>query len=342
MRLMDWNIEHMNSWWQGGSAVPAVMRASYAGSSFAPAISDVQALAQRVGNVINAVDPDVITIQEGPGVPEMNDFFTRFVNGNWQVLRGEGGAQALVVAARLDRDVSAISVGSDTAGNIDLNQPFNADIDADLLVNQVDFARKPQVINLTAHGQQFMLINNHLKSKFVNNAQAMYNAGGEQRLAFYADALMARRRISGEAFRIRAFLDEIFVGDPAARVIVTGDLNDGPGTDFFEENFLTHSVVDRIFGTIFHPERQLTHVLLQGGSTDYTARFDDFIAGVTSDLVLDHIGISPEISLNWNWQGRVAVNEFNAQCINDPNLNQRDQNPSDHRPVVADINPANP
>ena len=64
MRLMNWNIEHMNSWWEGGNADPPVMRQSFGGNNFSPAITDVPALAERAGNVISAVDPDVITIQE--------------------------------------------------------------------------------------------------------------------------------------------------------------------------------------------------------------------------------------------------------------------------------------
>jgi hypothetical protein len=339
MRLMDWNIEHMNSWWEGGSADPAIMRPSFAGNNFSPPITDVPGLAQRVGNVINAVDPDLITIQEGPGIPELDDFFDRFVNGDdWQVLRGSGGGQALVVAARSERGVT-LAAGPESAGSVDLNQAFKADIQADLQIDDVEFARKPQVVNVNAHSQQFLLINNHLKSKFVRDGEARFNAGGQQRLAFFADALVARRRISGEAFRIRAYLDEVFGSDPAARVIVTGDLNDGPGADFFEENFLTHSVVDRIFGSVFRPAGQLTHVLLHGGSTDFTARFFDFVAGETRDLVLDHIGISQGIADNFHWQGRVAVAEYEAQCVNNADLNERDQCPSDHRPVVADLTP---
>ena len=340
MRLMNWNIEHMNSWWEGGSADPPVMRQSFSGNNFSPPISDVPALAERVGNVINAVDSDLVTIQEGAGIPETNDFFDRFVNGdNWQVLRGSGGAQALVTVARLDRDLSAINPGPESIGSVDLNQPFSADVDADLEIDQVEFARKPQVITLSAHAQQFLLLNNHLKSKFVRNGEAMFNAGGEQRLAFFADALMARRRISGEAFRIRAFLDEILSDNSMAQVIVTGDLNDGPGADFFEENFLTHSIIDRIFGSIFRPDRQLTHVLFHGGSSDFTAQFFDFIAGETRDLILDHIGISRAINSNWDWQGRVAVAEYEAQRVHNTSLNERDRLPSDHRPVVVDMTP---
>jgi hypothetical protein len=316
------------------------MHNSFAGSNFAPAISNVPALAQRVANVIAAVDPDVVTIQEGAGMPEMRTFFNDLVGGaTWHIVRGSGGAQALVIAVRLDRDVTAIAAGPTVAGGVDLTAPISADVDADLVVNQVPFARTPQVVTLTAHGQDFLLLNNHLKSKFVRNGEQMFNAGGEQRLAFFADALAARRRISAEAFRIRSYLDQVITADSAARVIVAGDLNDGPGADFFEENFLTHSVVDRVFGSIFNTATQLKHVLLHGGSQDFTAQFHDFITDTQRDLVLDHIGLSQEIDQNWNWTGRVAVAEYQAQQINDPNLHERDQNPSDHRPVVVAVTP---
>lgn len=339
MRVMNWNIEHMNSWWQGGENDPPIMHASFPGNNFSPAITDVPALAQRVGQVVSDVDPDVLTIQEGPGELEMAAFLDQFVDGdNWEIRRGSGGAQALLVAARMDR-VDAIDNGSPIAGNIDLSQKFTADINADLEFDDVAFARKPQVVTITAIGSPITFINNHLKSKFVSGAETLFNAGGDDRKQFFADALIARRRISGEAYQIRSYVDEVLIADPAAQVIVTGDLNDGPGSDFFEENFLTHSVVDRVFGSVFHRDRQLTHVLLNGDSTDFTAQFFDFISNETRDLILDHIGLSPGVLANWSWQGRVAVAEYQAQIVNDNALHERDRQPSDHRPVVVDLTP---
>ena len=339
MRLMNWNIEHMNSWWEPGDSDPAVMRQNFGGNNFSPSVSDVPALAARVGSVINAVDPDLMTIQEGAGVPEMNDFFDRFVNGDWQLLRGAGGGQALVVAARQGGAVSALSPGPQTIGTVDLNVPFRADVNADLVIEDNDFARTPQIVEFTAHNQSFLLLNNHLKSKFVRNGEADFNAGGDRRLGFFREALEARRRISGEAFRIRGFLDEALNADGLARIIVAGDLNDGEGVDFFEQNFLTHSVVDRVFGSIFRTDRRLTHVLFDGGSTDFTAQFFDFISGEARNLVLDHIGLSPGITAGFRWQGRVAVAEYEAQLVDDPSLKERDRTPSDHRPVVAEVTP---
>jgi hypothetical protein len=37
--------------------------------------------------------------------------------------------------------------------------------------------------------------------------------------------------------------------------VVLGDLNDGPGMDYFEEKFLSHNVTDIIVGSAFAPEQ---------------------------------------------------------------------------------------
>ena len=340
MRVMNWNIEHMNSWWEGGAQRPAVMRQSFAGSSFSPAIADVPALAGRVAAVVRAVDPDVLAIQEGPGIPEMEQFLGDLVGGPWEILRGQGGAQALLVAVRTDRGITEFALGATNVGEVALDGPFTADTNADLELEEVDFARVPQVVTFVAAGERFTLINNHLKSKFVNGGRRLFEAGGEDRLSYFAQSLVARRRISGEAYRLRAFMDQMLDADPDANIILCGDLNDGPGSDFFEKNFLTHSVVDRVFGSIFHRERQLTHVLLGGGSRDYTAKFFDFIAGEERELVIDHIGLSRHVAERFDWAGRVAVAEFEAQIVaDDGSLRSRDLEPSDHRPLVVDLTP---
>lgn len=338
MRLMNWNIEHMNSWWEGGTQEPPVMRSSFAGSSVSPAIAKVPELASRVAEVIKAIDPDIIAIQEGPGFPEIRHFLMEFVGGKWRVLRGQGGAQALLSVAREGRGISDFAEGVTTVGDIVLDAPFTADTNADLELEEVAFARVPQVSTFKAHGESFTLINNHLTSKFVNDGKSLFEAGGQDRLDYLSKSLIERRRISGGAYRLRAFVDQILEENPAAKIIVCGDLNDGPGSDFFEENFLTHSVVDRVFGSIFYREKQLTHVLLNGASTDYTAKFFDFIAGVEKELVIDHIGLSQGVTETFDWVGRVAVEEFEAQVLEDDgNLRQRDLMPSDHRPIVVDL-----
>lgn len=349
MRIMNWNIEHMNSWWTSDS--PPQLRDTFAGSAISPAITDVPDLASRVANVICGVDPDVITIQEGAGSAELDQFFNTMVDttGNrpWQLQVGKG-AQALAVAARLDRGVvTEMLPGPDIVADIDLTADYQVDIEGeedpalDPELDDSHFARKPQPVLLRAHGADVLILNNHLKSKFVNRGEQRWLAGGEERRDFIRDALVARRRISAEAYRIREYLDRLMDTYPNVAVLVTGDLNDGPGSDFFEEHYLTHSVVDRVFGSIFAPDRRLCHALLDRGILEPTAQFFDFVTNEIRDLFLDHIGLSKWLNTHWtDWTSEVEHTFFDANSIDDPSRAERDQHPSDHRPVVVDLEPA--
>ena len=65
MRVVNWNIEHMNSWFVPNSdpSSPS-LRSSFSGGGFGGgSIDDVPALAQRAANILLALDPDVICIQ---------------------------------------------------------------------------------------------------------------------------------------------------------------------------------------------------------------------------------------------------------------------------------------
>lgn len=69
-------------------------------------------------------------------------------------------------------------------------------------------------------------------------------------------------------------------------------LNDGPGTDYFERNYLTHGVADILLGSIYYPDRRYDHTLI--GTVDpadlYTAIFDDFVDEINNrHLLLDHV-----------------------------------------------------
>ena len=346
MRLVDWNIEHMNSWFVPNSdpSSPA-LRSSFSGGGFGGGrIDDVPALAKRVANIISALDPDVICIQEGAGKEEVALFLNQFLpisNGNkWLVLSGAGGAQKLIVAVRTDRDVTSATIADDSRMNIRLDADYEADTDGDtVLETDTSFAREPLVVDVIAHGQNIKIINCHLKSKFVRNGEKLFNGTQAEQREFIRAALVNRRRISAEAFRIRSYLDELFDANPNRLILLAGDLNDGPGFDFFERRYLTHSVVDIAFGSILLPEGRLTHPLIQPGQArPASAFFDDFIEGINNKpLLIDHIGLSPELS-KWLKGARVANAEFEAE-IQSMVDNERERLPSDHRPLLAALLP---
>ncbi|GAA3680939.1 hypothetical protein GCM10022224_051490 [Nonomuraea antimicrobica] len=68
-----------------------------------------------------------------------------------------------------------------------------------------------------------------------------------------------RRRIANEAMRIRKAMEQRMTADPASALVVLGDLNDGPGQDYFEELYLAHNVTDILAGSPYQPERLFGH-----------------------------------------------------------------------------------
>lgn len=345
MRVVDWNIEHMNSWFvpNDDPSSPA-LRTSFPGGGFGGGrIDDVRTLARRAANVLSDLDPDVICIQEGAGEDEVALFLNQFLpipGGTWTVLGGAGGAQKLIVAARTDRDVDSIAIANDAGLTVQLDADYEADTDGDaVLETDTSFARRPLVVDMVAHGHNIRIINCHLKSKFVSDGENLFNGTQAEQREFIRAALVNRRRISAEAFRVRTYLDELFAADPNRLILLAGDLNDGPGFDFFERRYLTHSVVDLAFGSVLLPEGRLTHPLIQPGQPQpASAFFDDFVEDIQNKpLLLDHFGLSPALS-RWLESARVANTEFDTQA--QPGAqHERERLTSDHRPLIAVLTP---
>ena len=351
MRIVDWNIEHMNSWFVPGTDPNSPsLRRSYKparGSSYhGGEIADVPALAQRAADVLKELDPDLVCIQEGASEDEVSLFLDEHLalkgSARWKVIGGDGAPQQLVVAARLDRGVvTAMAEADDSQLDTQLASEYEADTDGDaVLETDTTFARVPQVVDIVAYGRQIRVVNCHLKSKYVRDGKGMSKGSQARRREYLRAALVVRRRISSEAFRLRQYLNDVFKHDPNQLLVLAGDLNDGPGFDWFERRFLTHSLIDVIFGTVLRPESRLVHPLIRhGGSMPVTAYFDDFIENIKNKaLMLDHVGLSPTLA-NWRIsEARVAHAEFNKQ--EKPRAaNERERLPSDHRPILLEIKP---
>ncbi len=339
MRLMDWNIEWMNNWFVGNGQV--AWRQQHSG------IASVAGLARRVANVITAIDPDVLTLQEGPSDPREMDLF---VNGFLSDASGQplfdafgeldGGAQKIYALVKRGGALMNARLASD--GLTDhLFDEWMADVDGDAQLESYGFTRDPLVVDgeLSGTGETIRILTLHTKSKFVNQQQAMWN-DLDRRQAFIVAALKNRRRISTEAMHTRVYLDDLYHADPSRLVVVTGDFNDGPGMDYFEKNYLTHGVADILMGSSYHPERRFEHALIGNVPNGelYTARFNDFIDNINNrPLLLDHVLVSPALRGRYT-NCRIAHAEHHAQEDTTRPPGDRDRFPSDHRPVMAEIN----
>ncbi len=333
LRIMDWNIEWMNNWFVGGNEV--AWRDTHAG------IPDVQALAQRVADVIDGLDPDVLTIQEGPSDRrEMELFANGFLtdvagNPRFTIFQGiDGAAQKVYILVKAGGALQNPAGPMDVATNA-LIDPWEADVDGDLVLADYNFTRTPLVIEGQHDGSPLRIMTLHTKSKFVNRGQQLWN-DPTTRQQFVAVALVNRRRISAEAMRGRRYLDALLAEHPDRRIVVTGDFNDGPGFDFFETHYVTHGVTDILLGSVFYPELQFEHAILRREPDAFTAIFDDYIDNIDDrELLLDHIICSP--GLAGQHTGRVASAEFLAAEDTTIPAEDRARHVSDHRPILVDI-----
>lgn len=100
MKVVNWNIEWMNDWFTLISAGPPAWR----DANPERGISDVRALAERVANVIRALAPDVLAIQEGPSrASALQLFVDTHLGGAFEVHGPTGrGSQRLYVLVRKD------------------------------------------------------------------------------------------------------------------------------------------------------------------------------------------------------------------------------------------------
>ncbi len=197
--------------------------------------------------------------------------------------------------------------------------------------------RHPQVLIFDWNGLRVELIGLHLKSKFINNGEKMWKAGGQQQQIFMREALTARIKMTTEATNVRAYIDAKFkqVENPA--IFVMGDLNDGPGKEYFEENYLFFDLISNIQGDVFFARKFLNHALFD--FTDdlrWSTYFEDFIdPNRNPHILLDHILFTQGLvdgSLPLRIDAHAGKVEHEIHDLINAPL-QKSAQTSDHKPV---------
>ena len=139
--------------------------------------------------------------------------------------------------------------------------------------------------------------------------------------------------------RVRKCIEEVLYQDyPHPLIIVSGDLNDGPGMDFFEEFYLLFDSVDVLMGNSFRRDAMLFPVLNQdefvAKKDQFSCIFDDYVDQVNNQkAMLDHIFVNEPLR-GVTIQAAFAHElwaKYGAECT------KRQEYLSDHRPVFADF-----
>lgn len=293
-----------------------------------------------ITTVLATVDADIVGIVEAPNT-------TASQRSTTQALQNLAVAKKL----RLDKaiigfpssgkqelalwyDSSKLSVSHDPGGNRrsktnpPFNMPFQQDTDEDRIKEIYEHYRPPLEAKVTVQdgGAEFHVLLVHAKSKGIFNAVDL--------LRFQRDSERNRRKLIAEALSIRRRVDDWL--DAERDFLVMGDVNDGPGMDFYEQLF-GRSALEIIMGDIFQPDRILRNLAgrpnwgKKYGWCPSSASFRDRITEDRINVLIDHVLNSPRLAaVNhqiWNPYQLKQAKPIKSELLD----------ASDHFPVSLDL-----
>lgn len=293
-----------------------------------------------IKTVLTTVDADVFGIVEAP-----NTTTTTGQRSTTRALENFAAAKHL----RLDKamigfpsagrqelalwyDSSKLSLvhepgGSQTSKtNPPFDSPFRQDTDEDRVKEIYKHYRPPLEAKAKMRGgAEFHILLVHAKSKGIFRAVDLVRLQRESE--------RNRRKLLAEALSIRRRVDDWLAG--GRDFLVMGDVNDGPGMDFYEQLF-GRSALEIIMGDVFQPDKILLNPAGRPrwgnwGWRPSSARFRDRITEDHINVLIDHILHSPGLKAS----GHRIWNPFElkeAKPIKSELLRA-----SDHFPVSLDL-----
>ncbi|MFH0759854.1 MAG: endonuclease/exonuclease/phosphatase family protein [Bacteroidota bacterium] len=273
IKLTSWNIEHFSRLIPN---VPANKVAKH----------------QGIINEITEIDPDILCMVEGPGnlqdlinwVQSPNGlngkYHVAIIPGTMEILANnppdpraalqslyamKGNIQTgnqwvwFLVKDGLFQAFDAKVLNPQVWKNLTGNNTWPLHDWGTMNVRRHGYWRHPQTLILDIDGTEIEIIGVHLKSKINRNRK--FDANGDLTQQYIDEALRARIDLATEAFDIRLYIEQRFLQDPNPRIFVCGDMNDGPGKEYFERQFLFFDLVSNIQGDIFFAKRFLNHAL---------------------------------------------------------------------------------
>ncbi len=342
LRFMEWNMEWLNDLVVAGDG-PAAFRPPREHPEHAPSGVTVQQRLDDLRGVLQAIEPDVLVVVEGPSrAAELALFFQQLGFGTWKthLQQTRGSSQNVGVAVRTDRGLfqaDPISPTDTTA--VKAFDDFTLEAGDTGVRELYRFERRPLLAEIRlANGRSFDILGLHLKSKGI------FGALEWSRWWELADG--NRKKILAQARQVHdAFIDP-FLRAPTTHsqpIIACGDINAGPRMDASEKR-LNASGVERLTGDVWRPETILRNALFDsltprqqaGHDFDdiYTTRFrDPIFNNITQREWIDHLLYSNNVPGPTPWVrdakvlNRIGTEWFDAKYPHS----------SDHFPVIAAV-----
>ena len=159
--------------------------------------------------------------------------------------------------------------------------------------------RHPQVLVIDWEGGRIEFIGVHLKSKFTgervptrqpNEKDKDYYTRADVK-RFMAKAVQARAKLTTEATDVRHYIDHRFAQEPLPAIFLLGDLNDGPGKELLEREYMLHDLIGNLQGDVFFARQFLSHALFDSSDRfRWTVEFkDELDPSRRPYILLDHI-----------------------------------------------------
>ena len=219
---------------------------------------------------------------------------------------------------------------TDSRSNPPFDGEFYFDTDDDRIKEVYTHYRPPLELLVSPRQSEikFKIIVAHTKSKGIFSSMDFLHWQRESRrnrLKLFAECEWIRRRV-----------DEWLEQDD--KVIVMGDINDGPGMDYYEVKY-GRSAVELIMGDIFEPDHLLHNY---AGKPKWTSRgwkpasasFKDRITETTVNVLIDHILASSGLPV----VGETPLKIWNPYYDSEAKAIKKELlKASDHFPVTLDL-----
>lgn len=331
LKLTSWNVEWMVKLWEPGDAVAKAARRA------------------NIARQIRDIDPDILCLIEGPPddpADRIGEFCAQDLGGDWVPVRAADGEYAtrgkqwiwFLVRQPLAAQASLLPVSTwdDFAGG-----SWKVNYWSDFTAKSHRHYRHPQVLVVDWLGQRVEFVGLHLKSKFIQHSVSDWNAGGERREAYVLDALKARVKLTTEASNVRNYIDRRFAQTENPAIFVLGDLNDGPGKEFFEQNYLFFDLLSNVQGDVFFARKYLNHALFDfSDDLRWSVEFRDPLTPERDPhILLDHILFTQGLtdgSLPLEVKPHAGLVESEVHELVNANQPAKAET-SDHRPVSVEI-----
>jgi len=377
MKLTTWNAEWLDTYWGvvSGKYTP--------GQKLFPHTAPTKAIAKKrieaAKAFIAALDTSILFLCEAPaGADEMASFaavaapefdlITR-PNGEsyetggrqwqWFLVKKELADQISpsLLPIGIWRNFAALgspSIKDDGTWMVSFPRVRDIGTVADVPVSERgrhEFFRHPQTLRFIFGGTHHEVIGAHFKSKFTGDTPRKRKAGEDFEVyaqikkvrQYLAKSHEARVKLSSEAANVRAYIDHRFEQEADPSILVVGDLNDGPGKELMEREYLLHDLISNLQGDVFFARQFLNHALFdQPQNLRWTSRFDDALDPYRNDhILLDHILFTQALTRGGTSPLLVKPNAGRVEHLKFEEAESRFGKGmlSDHRPVSLELVP---